>query len=100
VPSEYRQKYIDVLHKHQKAISVNKYDLRLATNFKHKIHLKDNNLVYKKQCKIPEAHFNFIEQSLEEWLKLGIVKHYTTHQFFVFRKNKAMVSEWFKTSEN
>ncbi len=74
VPPEFKQKYIDILHKHQQAISVNKYDLGLATNFKHKIHLKDDNPVYRKQFKIPEAHQNFIEQSLDEWLKLGVVK--------------------------
>jgi hypothetical protein len=61
LPSELKQKYIDILYKHLKAISANKYDLGLAANFKHKIHLKDNNPVYKKQCKIPEAHQNFIE---------------------------------------
>jgi hypothetical protein len=74
VPSKYHQKYIDILYKHQKAMSVNKYDLGLATNFKHKIHLKNNNPVYQKQFKIPEAHQTFIEQSLEEWLKLDVVK--------------------------
>ncbi len=74
VPNEYKQRYIDILYKHQKAISANKYDLSLASNFKHKIHLKDNNPVYRKQFKIPEAHQNFIEQYLEEWLKLGVVK--------------------------
>ena len=56
VPNTYKQKYIDILYKHQKAISVNKYDLGLASNFKHRIHLKDNNPVYRKQFKIPEAH--------------------------------------------
>jgi hypothetical protein len=30
--------------------------------------------VYRKQFKIPEAHQNFNEQSLDEWLKLGVVK--------------------------
>jgi len=74
VPNKYRQKYIDILYQHQKAISDNKYDLGLAANFKHRIHLKDNNLVYRKQIKIPEAHQNFIEQLLKEWLKLGVVK--------------------------
>jgi hypothetical protein len=53
VPNEYKQKYIDILYRHQKAISVNKYDPGLASNFKHKIHLKDNNPVYRKQFKIP-----------------------------------------------
>jgi hypothetical protein len=62
------------LYKHQKAISANKYDLRLVTNFKHRIHLKNNDAVYWKQLKIWEAHQNFNEQSLDEWLKLGVVK--------------------------
>ncbi len=74
VPLEFKQKYIDILYKHQQAISVNKYNLGLATNFKDKIHLKDNNPVYRKQFKIPEAQQNFIEQSLDKWLKLGVVK--------------------------
>jgi len=64
VPSDYKNKYVDILYKHQKAISVNKYDLGLATHYKHKIHLKDNSPVYRKQFKIPEAHQKFIEQSL------------------------------------
>jgi hypothetical protein len=50
------------------AISHDKYDLGLAKNYKHKIHLKNNEPVYQKQFKIPDAHHQFIEQSLEEWL--------------------------------
>ncbi len=74
VPDQYKQKYIDILFKHQAAISVNKMDLGHAKNFTHKIHLKDNIPVYRKQFKIPEAHQNFIEATLDEWLKLGVVK--------------------------
>jgi hypothetical protein len=51
VPDQYKQKYIDILHKHQQVISANKYDLGLATNFKHKIHLKDNAPVYQSNLK-------------------------------------------------
>ena len=100
VPVEFKQKYIDILYKHQQAISVNKYDLGLATNFKHKIHLKDNNPVYRKQFKIPEAHQNFIEQSLDEWLKLGVVKRANSLYNSVCLKNKVKASELFKISEN
>jgi hypothetical protein len=74
VPQELKQKYVDILYKHQAAISMNKMDLGRAKNFTHKIHLKDNNPVYRKQFKIPEAHQNFIETTLDEWLKLGVVK--------------------------
>jgi hypothetical protein len=74
VPEEFKERYLDILCKHQEAISINKYDLGLAKNYKHRIHLKNENPVYRKQFKIPEAHHNFIEQTLEEWLKLGVVR--------------------------
>jgi hypothetical protein len=74
VPDELKQRCIGILFKHQAAISINKMDLGRAKNFTQKIHLKDNNPVYRKQFKIPEAHQNFIEATLDEWLKLGVVK--------------------------
>jgi hypothetical protein len=74
VPNEYKKRYIDILFKHQKAISVDKFDLGQANNFTHRIYLKDNEPVYRKQFKIPEAHQGFIEATLDEWLKLGVVK--------------------------
>jgi hypothetical protein len=74
VPYKYREKYIDILFKHQDAISLDKYDLRLARNYKHKIPLKNEDPVYQKQFKIPEAHHQFIEKTLDEWLKLGVVR--------------------------
>jgi hypothetical protein len=52
---------------------INKYDLELAKNFKHKIHLKDDLPIYWKQFKLPEEHNQFIEQTLDKWLKLGVV---------------------------
>jgi hypothetical protein len=41
VPDEFREKYIDILFKYQEAISLDKYDLGLAQNNKHNIHLKN-----------------------------------------------------------
>jgi hypothetical protein len=69
VPEEFKGRYLDILLKHQEAISINKYDLGLAKNYKHRIHLKNENWVYRNQLKIPDAHHNFIEQTLKEWLK-------------------------------
>ena len=31
--------------------------------------------MYRKQFKIPDAHRGFIEQTLDEWLRLGVVRH-------------------------
>jgi hypothetical protein len=74
VPEQFKGKYLDILFKHQDAISINKFDLGRAKNFTHKIFLKNDNPVYRKQFKIPEAHQTFIEAALDEWLKLGVVK--------------------------
>ncbi len=35
VPAEYREKYIDILFKHQEAISIDKYDLGLAKDYQY-----------------------------------------------------------------
>ena len=71
-PEPYRSQYIDTLFKHQAAIS-NKYDLGLAQDFTHRIHLKDNQPIFRKQFNLPEPHTQFIMQTLDEWLKLGVV---------------------------
>jgi hypothetical protein len=73
VPEEFHDPYLDILCKHQDALSIDKYDLGLAKDFKHKIHLKTQDPVYRKQFKIQEAHHQFIEQTLHEWLKLRFV---------------------------
>jgi hypothetical protein len=36
--------------------------------------MKDNEPVYRKQFKIPDAHLPFLNKSLAEWLKLGVVQ--------------------------
>jgi len=56
--------------KHQKGISANKYNLGLATNYKHWIHLKNNDPVYRKQFKIPEAHQKLSNNLLKNGLNL------------------------------
>ncbi len=72
-PEEYRAHYIDTLFRHQAAVGVDKYDLGLAKDFSHRIHLKDDKLIYRKQFNLPEAHNRFIDQTLDEWLKLGVI---------------------------
>jgi superfamily II helicase len=45
VPEEFHERYLDILCKHQDALSIDKYDLGLTKDFKHKIHLKTQDLV-------------------------------------------------------
>jgi hypothetical protein len=54
-PEMYRARYIDTLFRHQAAISMDKYDLGLSKDFTHRIHLKDNEPIYRKQFNLPEA---------------------------------------------
>jgi hypothetical protein len=74
VPSSYLSKYRSLLLKHFSIVSIDKLDLGRVNHFFHKIHLKDNEPVYRKQFKIPDAHRPFLEESLAEWLKLGVVQ--------------------------
>ena len=73
MPNEFKCKYIDILLKHRSAISIGKHDLGRAKNFHHRIHLKDNSPVYRKQFKIPDSHHDFLTKEIAEWLKLGVV---------------------------
>ncbi len=69
----YRSWYIDTLFRHQATIGMDKYDLGLAKDFTHRIHLKDEVPFYWKQFSLPETHNQFIEQTLDEWLKLEVL---------------------------
>jgi hypothetical protein len=53
---------------------MDKYDLGLAKDFTHRIHLKDNIPIYRKQFNLPEADNQFIDQTMDEWLKCGVVR--------------------------
>ena len=58
---EYKAKYKQLLVKHFSAIIVDKNDQGRVKDFFHKIHMKDNEPVYRKQFKIPDAHRPFLE---------------------------------------
>ena len=91
VPEQYRQQYLNLLFKHRDALSVSSTDLGRAKNYFHRIHLKNRNPVYRKQFKIPDAHAQFISDSIDDWLKLGVVRRsssmYNSPIFCVPKKN-------------
>ena len=74
IPEQYKPRYLKLLQKYQKVISVLKTDLGRCNQYKHRLHLKDNDPVYQKQFPLIPDHQNFVEQSLDEWLKLGVVR--------------------------
>ena len=91
VPAEFKEQYTDLLFKNREAISISSTDLGKAKKYFHKIHLKDNSPVYGKQFKIPEAHSDFIGKTIDDWLKLGVVRRsnsmYNSPIFCVPKKN-------------
>ena len=74
VPEEFKLKYLTLLTNYSELFSDTKYDLGRAKHFFHKIHLKDKEPVYRKQFKIPDAHKPFLEENVNEWLKLGVIQ--------------------------
>ena len=72
VPESYKDKFVQLLLKHHKAFSTNKYDLGRATTLLHEIELKMPKTVYIKQFKIPDVHRQEVEKHVAEWLKLGV----------------------------
>jgi hypothetical protein len=88
---EFKSQYIDILFKHRQALSVSKTDLGRAKILFHRIHLKDKSPVYRKQFKIPDAHSDFIYKSIDDWIKLGVVRRtnsmYNSPIFCVPKKN-------------
>jgi mevalonate pyrophosphate decarboxylase len=74
VPSEYQTRYLQVIFKHGKVISVSKTNLGRSQRYNHRIHLKDLDPVYVKQFPLKPDHQSFIEATLESWLKLGVVR--------------------------
>ncbi len=55
-------------------MNIGKNDWGRVKDFFHKIHIKDNEPIYMKQFEIPDAHRSFLEESLADWLKLGVVQ--------------------------
>ena len=61
--------------KHHDVFSLEKSDIGLASNLKHRIiDLKDNEPTYRKQFSIPDAHRNELENQVNEWLKMGLIQ--------------------------
>ena len=69
-------------------------DLRRTETLLHDIELRDQEPVYVKQFKIPDAHRQEVEQNVAEWLKLGVVQpcrsKFNSPLFCIMKKNGSL----------
>ena len=91
VPSEFKDRYIDLMCKYHSVFSEEKNDIGRSDLIPHEIHLKNNDPVYVKQFKIPDTHRDYLEDQVKEWLKMGIVQptrsRYNSPMFLVNKKD-------------
>jgi len=74
IPQEYRERYLALLQRHRQVISMNKNDLGRSRKHHHRIYLKDLDPAFVQQFPLKPDHQQFIEDTLESWLKLGVVR--------------------------
>ena len=91
VPEEFKERYLQLLIRYKRVISTSKADLGRSKHYSHRIHLKDPQPVYQPQFPLKPDHQQFIEATLEDWLKLGVVRRtrslYNSPIFCVPKKN-------------
>ena len=74
VPDDFKPQYLQLLYKYRRVISTSKTDLGRCKTYKHRLHLKDEQAVYQKQFPLKPENQQFVKQSLQEWLRLGVVR--------------------------
>jgi hypothetical protein len=90
-PSTHMEDYCALLAKHRHIFSMNKNEIGFCSTFLHKLFMKTDEPVYVKQFKIPEAHHQYLQDQVKEWLRLGIIQpsrsRYNSPVFLVEKKD-------------
>ena len=90
-PKEFRKRYEDLLLDYIDVFAHSDYDLGFTDKVSHKIVLKTDKPIYRKQFKIPLAHQEVIEGYVKDMLQANIVEvarsKYNSPIFCVLKKN-------------
>ncbi len=74
MPAEYEEKYLPLLAKHQNIFTAEIGNLGYCDTVLHKLFMKMDEPAYVKQFKILDAHQSYLQDQVQEWLKLGIIQ--------------------------
>jgi Retroviral aspartyl protease len=91
VPAKSEEDYHQLLAKHRQVFSHDKNDIGYCDMILHKLFMRTAEPVYMKQFKIQEAHQHYLQEQVQEWLKLGIIQpfrsRYNSLVFLVEKKD-------------
>ncbi len=105
-PTKFEDDYQQLLAKHRHIFSLSKNETGYCSTFLHKLFMKTEEPVYVKQFKIPEAHHQYLQDQVKEWLRLGIVQpsqsRYNSPVFLVEKKDgtKRVVQDFCSLNAN
>ena len=71
-PGEHRSPIEELLRRHAGLLQINPNSQRRLPQDPQRVHHPEP--VYRKQTKIPQAHLPVIEETLEQWIRLGLVR--------------------------
>ncbi len=90
-PPAHMEDYCMLLAKHRHIFSMDKSEIGFCSTFLHKLFMKTEESVYVEQFKIPEAHHQYLQDQVKEWLRLGIIQpsrsRYNSLVFLVEKKD-------------
>jgi hypothetical protein len=106
VLAKYEDDYRRLLAKHRQIFSLDKNDIGYCDTILHKLFMKTEEPVYVKQFKIPEAHQHYLQEQVQEWLRLRIIQpsrsRYNSPVFLVEKKDgtKRVVQDFHSLNSN
>ena len=73
-PSEWRQKYVDLLLRYHDTLSKSKFDLGWSDVVKHKIRMKREEPIFIRQFRVPLHHQEVLKEFVNELLRKGAIR--------------------------
>ena len=73
-PSEWRQRYIDLMLRYHDTMSKNKFDLGWSDVVKHKIRMKTEEPIFVRQFRVPMHHHEVLKEFVNELLRKGAIR--------------------------